>query len=187
MKAVMLEVPAALLDQRREAGLDKADEMWEGVLHMVPPPGGRHQRFSTRLLLVLAPLAVEVGLEPLQDATGLYAADDDWRVPDQQYVRPEHLSDRGTEGAELVVEVRSPGDEAMDKLPWYAAVGVHEVLLVDPVTYRADLHRLAEGQQVHVPTDPSGAVSSAVLGCTFASQPGGLRVSWKGGQATVSG
>ena len=185
VKAVMLEVPQALLDQRRGAGLDKADEMWEGVLHMVPPPSGAHQRVSTRLLLVLAPLAVAAGLEPLQDATGLYAADDDWRVPDQQYVRPAHLSDRGSEGAELVVEVLSPGDETRDKLPWYAAAGVREVLLVDPHTYAVELHRLDAGRLSAVEPDPSGGVSSAVLGCTLKTTPDGVAVSWDGGEAIV--
>jgi hypothetical protein len=35
VRAVMLEVPQALLDERRAHGLDKSDEMWDGELHMV--------------------------------------------------------------------------------------------------------------------------------------------------------
>jgi hypothetical protein len=31
----MLEVPQALLDERRAHGLDKSDEMWDGELHLV--------------------------------------------------------------------------------------------------------------------------------------------------------
>ena len=41
MRAVMLDVPESLLDERRRLGLDVFDEVWEGVLHMVPPPSDR--------------------------------------------------------------------------------------------------------------------------------------------------
>lgn len=36
-----MEVPEAMLAERRRLGLDRRDEMWNRVLHMVPPPGGR--------------------------------------------------------------------------------------------------------------------------------------------------
>ena len=40
MRAVLLEVPEAMLDERRRLGHDGRDEMWDGVLHMVPRLGG---------------------------------------------------------------------------------------------------------------------------------------------------
>jgi Uma2 family endonuclease len=59
--------------------------------------------------------------------TGLFAADDDYRVPDIVVSRPVNRSHRGVDDtAELVVELRSPGDESYEKLPWYAARGVTE-------------------------------------------------------------
>jgi len=106
MRAVLLEVPEAMLDERRRLGADKRDEMWDGVLHMVPPAGGPHQEFAGELFLVLAPLAKRRGLRPYYE-TGLFRADKNYRVPDQLYCRPEHESERGAEGAELVVEIRS--------------------------------------------------------------------------------
>ena len=45
----MLDVPESLLDERRRQGLDVFDEVWEGVLHMVPPPSGEHQRLELEL------------------------------------------------------------------------------------------------------------------------------------------
>ena len=45
----MLDVPESLLDERRRLGLDVFDEVWEGVLHMVPPPSGEHQRLELEL------------------------------------------------------------------------------------------------------------------------------------------
>src|SRR5689334_20859173 len=46
VKAVMLEVDPSLLEQRRRLGLDRFDEMWEGVLHMTPSPANEHQRIQ---------------------------------------------------------------------------------------------------------------------------------------------
>ena len=61
-------------------------------------------------------------------------------VPDQLYARADQLSDRGAErAAVLVVEILSPGDETYDKLAWYAAGGVDEVLVVDPRSLRAEV------------------------------------------------
>ena len=38
MKAVISEIPQHLLDERAAAGLDRWDEMWEGILHIPPMP-----------------------------------------------------------------------------------------------------------------------------------------------------
>lgn len=38
MRAVWIGVPDRFLEERHRLGHDKQDELWEGVLHMVPPP-----------------------------------------------------------------------------------------------------------------------------------------------------
>lgn len=125
MRGLLLEVPESLLQERRRNGSDKLDEMWDGVLHMVPPPTEGHQWFGSELYLVLAPLAKAVGLRPYYDGTGFYRTGrlDDYRVPDHVFVRSEQRTERGIEGAALVVEILSPRDETYDKLDWYAARG----------------------------------------------------------------
>lgn len=137
MRAVMLEVPEHLLEERRRLGIDRFDEVWDGVLHMVPPPSARHQRLIHELGGVLLPLAKAKGLVAMHEA-GLYRPDaegTDYRVPDLVYARPEHVRERGVEGrAELVVEVLSPGDETYDKIAFYAEMGVQELLVVDSAT-----------------------------------------------------
>jgi Uma2 family endonuclease len=135
VQAVMLEVPEALLAERRRLGHDRFDEMWEGVLHMVPPPGTGHQRLEAWLVERWAPLARAHGLWVTTE-TGLFdpaVADfSSYRQPDVAVFTPEHAGKRGIEGrAELVVEVRSPDDEAYQKLPFYERVGVQEVLVVE--------------------------------------------------------
>lgn len=140
----MLEVSQALLDERRQKGHDLFDEMWEGELHMVPAPSAGHQRLGGDLFLVLAPLARAAGLVPFYE-TGLYrpGVDDDYRVPDQLYARPEQVSVRGAEGGvPLVVEIRSPHDETDKKLSWYADLGVGQVLVLDPSTRTASADRI---------------------------------------------
>ena len=109
MRAV---VPESLLAERRSRGLDRRDELWTGVLHMVPPPGDAHQGLSTELVMLLGPLAKRRGLVPRVE-TGLFRNSADYRVPDQLYRRSDAGSTRGAESAELVVEILSPQDETL--------------------------------------------------------------------------
>ena len=180
----MLEVDERLLEDRRRRGVDRWDEMWEGVLHMVPPPSGRHQEVAADLYLVLAALAKTHGLAARFE-TGLFrpGVADDYRVPDQTYTRHELLTDRGVDGpADLVVEIRSPNDETDQKLPWYAALGVREILVLDPTSLAVELHR---GGGPVAPDEEDG-VRSDVLGARFQTTSEGiLRVSWDGGQAEI--
>jgi Uma2 family endonuclease len=188
MKAVVLEVDPALLEERRRLGIDRWDEMWEGVLHMVPPPSDRHQHVGTELLLVLGPLAKQRGLV-VRYETGVFRAgtDNDYRVPDLVFAEPARRAERGIEGgAELVVEIRSPGDESYAKLSWYAALGVREMLVVDPATMAAELFRGVESVVTPVTVGSDGVLTSDVLGTGFATVDDRLRVTWDGGWADIA-
>lgn len=175
MKAVVLDVPDAWLEERRRLGVDRWDELWEGVLHMVPPPSGDHQILGTRLAVALSAPAEARGLL-LSYETGLFASDDDYRVPDLIVASPLQRSDRGVEGtAELVIELRSPGDETDAKLPWYAARRVTEVLVVDPATRRCELHAASGGSLVAMPSDADGTLVLTTVGarlCTVVTTEG---------------
>ncbi|MGH3849544.1 MAG: Uma2 family endonuclease, partial [Pseudonocardiaceae bacterium] len=163
MNAVMLDVPESLLEKRRLMGADKFDEMWEGVLHMVPPASGHHQRLGTRMLAIFTPLADKRGLVPAYES-GLFRSTDDYRVPDQLYARPEHCTDRGFDGdVPLVVELLSPNDESDAKLGFYGSIGVAEALLIDPLTRAVELFVNQGGQMVLVQPGPDG-LNVATLG-----------------------
>lgn len=173
----------ALINERARKGLDKSDEMWNGELHMVPPPSYEHQHLGAELFLVLAPLAKARGLPARYHGTGVYrpGSEGDWRVPDHVYARPEHRSARGIEGhASLVVEILSPGDETSAKLGWYASVGVEEVLVVDPATRRVELLASRGGAMV-----AAEAVVITALGVTADTVQGSLHLSWEGGSADI--
>ncbi len=65
----------------------------------------------------------------------VYGADNNWRIPDLVVAKEENWTDRGIEGqAELVIEVRSHGDDSFAKVPFYSEVGVRQVLIIDPET-----------------------------------------------------
>jgi Uma2 family endonuclease len=184
----MLEVPEALLEERRRTGADCWDELWEGELYMPPPPSGLHQRIGGELFAVLLPLAKARGLVGSYE-TGLYrpGTDLDYRVPDQVYARPELATERGVDGpAEVVVELISPGDETYAKLGFYADLGVGEVLVVHPEERRVELFVARGGGAVLVQADEAGRVRSDALGATLATVPGPLlSVRWEGGSAEV--
>ena len=162
------------------------DEIWDGLLHMVPQPSARHQRFAMELALVFAPLAKAAGLVPLYE-TGLFKTDTDYRVPDQTYARPELLTDRGVEGAaELVVEILSPGDETYDKLDWYAGVGVAEILVIDPESLAVELFAGRAGRAVLVQPASCGTLHVAALGADLLVTDGPLlRITWETGTAEI--
>jgi len=120
----------ALLERRRRAGVDRLDEVWQGVLHMVPGPSFEHGRVTQQLAELLGPLASAAELLAVGEFN-LGESEHDFRVPDGGLHRP------GAAGvwlstAAAVVEVLSPGDETWQKLPFYAEHAVDEVLIVDP-------------------------------------------------------
>ena len=49
MKAIMPNISESVLETRRSWGADRADEVWNGVLHMLPPPRKTHQQFEGAL------------------------------------------------------------------------------------------------------------------------------------------
>lgn len=172
MRAIFLEVPEAFLAERERLGHDKKDEVWEGVLHMVPPPSGIHEAVAFDLVFALKPIADRVGLVIRGMTTGLFRASEDYRKPDIALVRPDQMSDRGLEGAELIVEVLSPHDESRDKFPFYAALGVQELWLVSPITRTFELYNLIRGRYIRTLPEQDGTVRSAVLGVVLTTVEG---------------
>jgi Uma2 family endonuclease len=86
---------------------------------------------TQQLAEILGSLARDADLEAAMGAFNLGDSIDDFRVPDGGLHRP------GTSGvwlhtAALVVEIISPGDETWQKLPFFAAHEVDEVLIIDP-------------------------------------------------------
>lgn len=145
----------ALLDRRSRAGLDRLDEVWEGVYHMVPAPTGEHAVLAQQLAELLGPPARAAGLVPSLHEFNVGEGKHDFRVPDGGLHRQ---LPRGTwhATAALVVEIASPGDESWQKLPFYARHDVDEVLILDPAERTVAWLALREGQ--YQPVSRSGLV-----------------------------
>jgi Uma2 family endonuclease len=147
MRTLVLDPPTVgledLIERRRRIGADRHDEVWEGVLHMVPAPGYAHFLLDQQLAELLGPAARAAGL--VSGGEFNLGHQNDFRVPDKGLHRPEDRSD-WQQTAALVVEIVSPGDESWEKLPFYAAHDVDEVLIVNPATCTCDWFGLRDGE-----------------------------------------
>jgi len=175
MRAVWIGVPESFLEERHRLGLDKKDELWEGVLHMVPPPSSAHVLVNNDLLLALDSISKRRGLRALIGDPGLFGTEKNYRVPDLVIIQTDRISKRGFEGAELVIEVLSPYDESRDKFPFYAKVGVREIWLVEPSNRATEMYELAGDSYREVPF-VNGAARSPVLGIELCVADGRLEL-----------
>ena len=144
----------ALLERRRRFGQDILDEVWEGVHHMNPAPNRRHAYLVQQLAELLGPPARAAGLVPMISIFNL-GEPDDYRVPDGGLFQP------GPDAvylptAALVLEVVSPDDETWDKLAFYAAHAVGELLIVDPQQRSVDWLSLTGSE--YTPVERSGLI-----------------------------
>jgi hypothetical protein len=144
----------ALLERRRRAGADRLDEVWEGVYHIVPGPSYAHGRVEAQVLTLLRGPAMDARLE-ITGQFNLGESEHDFRVPDGGL----HLPGSGgiwTPTAALVIEIVSPDDESVQKLPFYAEHNVDEVLFVDLADRTATWLALSEHE--YRPVTASGLV-----------------------------
>lgn len=152
MPILVLEDPPprevlTLLERRRRSGLHRLDEVWEGVLHMVPAPSGEHAYLAQQLAELLGPPARAAGLVPAMHEVNVGSSEEDFRVADGAL----HCEIPRTvwfPTLPLVVEIASPGDETWQKLPFYASHGVEEVLIVEPREHSVHWLLLKDGEYV---------------------------------------
>jgi len=171
MKAVMPDIEPGILDWRRRTGADRWDEMWDGVLHMPPMPNRSHQELELSLGTWLKtywarPRGNKV-YPPINLALpGRWPAD--YRIPDLVLLTPDRFHIDRNEyfegGPTVVVEIRSPGDESYEKLPFYAQLHVPEVWVIDRDTRQPEIFHLSGGDYQLRPPDDEGWVQSIITG-----------------------
>lgn len=134
MRTVILGPPPpeieALIESRRRTGADHHDEVWGGDLHMNPAPRNRHSILAGRIFRLLDDYGRPKQLCATTEIN--IGVSDDHRIPDLALLRSE-VDELWNPSAALVVEILSPHDESWQKLPFYAARGVAEAVIVDPV------------------------------------------------------
>lgn len=175
-----------IIRRRKESGAYRWDEVWDGVYVVSPDPDMQHQGFAGRLLYVLM---LALGhIEDISIYPNINISDraDHWRknfrCPDASVFLPGNpAEDRGAfclGGPDFAVEILSRGDRARRKLPFYAKVGVNEVLLVDRRPWKLELHRRIDDAFRLSGTstlDDPGPLPSTVLPLSFRLIPGELR------------
>lgn len=172
MRAVLVHVTDRELADRRSKGLDRWDEMWDGVLHMTPAPNLEHQEMVAALIEFLRPYFRTSGRGRLAAGINVFGTEGNYRIPDLTFVAAgrEHILHqdgvRG-EGPDAVIEIRSPDDETYDKFPFYASLGVREVVVIDRDTKRPELYRLAGSQYVALQEDAEGSLRSEAMNVRF--------------------
>lgn len=96
---------------------------------------------------------------------------DNYRIPDLVLLTRSQLRDiRGAyfEGPPLVVvEIRSPGDESYEKLPFYAELGTPEVWIIDRDSRAVEVLELNRGAYAGVEPDAEGWRTSRATGVQF--------------------
>lgn len=130
----------ALIEHRQKLGLDRHDEVWDGIYHMSPYANSWHALVENELAITLTPHARSRGLY-VSSAFNFGTNKNDFRVPDlgvhQTRTKAVYLPT-----ALMVVEVLSPDDESFIKIPHYLSRGVREVMIVDPEKQTIELHNI---------------------------------------------
>ena len=163
---------------REATGLDRRDEMWEGVYVVSPDPNSEHQRFIAKFLVAFSHVCDPFAGGELFPGGNVSDRADGWhknyRIPDVAVYLPGNPSrDLGTHrvgGPDFAIEILSKHDQARKKLAFYAEVGTRELLFVDRDPWSLELFRLIEGRLELVgkstPRDPA-ILASQVLPLTF--------------------
>lgn len=177
------ELEARLIEERRAAGADRWDEVWDGVYIMAPMPNVEHQKFVGRLNTAFEIAVQWAGLG--ESFPGLNVSDrkDDWtknyRCPDVAVylngTSAEMCGEFWYGGPDFAVEIISPGDRSRDKFDFYARVGTREVLIVDRYPWALELYRLTDGELAAVgesTLDSPELLNSEVIPLSFRLQQG---------------
>lgn len=178
MKVVMPVALPEVLRLRRQTGADRFDEMWEGVLHMPPAPSIDHQDTASAICSffreVWAPRTGGLALVQANVSTP-DRWDRDYRIPDVAVMTAEDRPPPGAVHARptAVFEIRSPGDETFEKLPFYAAIGVGTVVIVERDTKAAQVLTRAGESFVLEPPGPEGWLALPALGVELRSEATG--------------
>ena len=179
MKAVMPEIPQHILEWRKRTGVDQWDEMWEGVVHMPPVPNRTHQEFEWALEAWLRrnwarPRGNKVYHQINVASVGGWP--NDYRIPDLVLLTPDRFSIDHNEYFEgpptVVVEIHGPGDEAYEKMPFYAKLGVPEAWIIDRDAKVPEVYVLKGGQYERQAADDQGWIPSTATGIELRAETG---------------
>ena len=180
-------VEQRIIDQRRTLGLDRFDEVWDGVYVVSPLPNDEHQELVGGLTTCLTIAIQYAGRGKVRPGVNVSDRVQGW---EQNYRGPDvvvFLNDtkaacHGTfwrGGPDFAVEVISRHDRTREKLEFYAGIGTRELLIVDRSPWALELYRLGDNPTLDLvgrsTLDQPDDLVSLVLALTFRLQPGADR------------
>jgi Uma2 family endonuclease len=180
------DVERDLIADRRAKGLDKYDEVWEGVYVIMPLPDNEHQEIGTRLTSIADFVVGWPGLADVCGGVNVTDRHDQWtqnyREPDIAiYLKSTRASKYWTHwlgGPDFGAEIVSPGDRTYEKLDFYARVGTGEILIIDRYPWKLELYRRADDEMRLVAQstlESPATLTSEVIPLTFRLIPGDPR------------
>lgn len=172
------DAEAEYLADRRAKGLDRFDEVWDGVYIMSPLPEWNHQEVVSDLNTCLSVALRRLKQGRVVPGCNISDRAEDWksnyRCPDVVvFLATTTAIFHGTHwqgGPDFAVEVASDNDRTWDKLQFYAKVSTRELLIVDRNPWQLTLLRLinAEMKEVGVSTlEKSEELRSEVIPFAF--------------------
>jgi Uma2 family endonuclease len=143
-----LNLEERLIAERRALGLDKYDEVWDGVYIMAPWPNDEHQEIAAFLTRVLYEMIQENGLGKVRQGINLTDQPEDWtnnfRVPDVVvFLNAGNgvCHDNFWTGApDFAVEIVSEGEDPEAKFEFYGGLGTRELLLMHRDPWKLELY-----------------------------------------------
>jgi Uma2 family endonuclease len=144
------DLQSQLLADRQTSGADRYDEVWDGVYMMAPLPNNEHQDIQADFVAALKEIFGWDHAARICAGVNVSDRNEDWthnyRCPDVVVFLPGNPAiDRGSHwqgGPDFLVEIVSEADRSEEKLPFYASVGVREVLLIDRNPWKLELYGL---------------------------------------------
>jgi len=127
-----------MIEERKSKGIDRYDEVWEGMYVMPSMPTNAHQLLVSDLDAICREVVKKEGLGQTYPGANVSDRRKGWttnyRVPDLLVVfNTSGAIDCGTHffgGPDFLVEIESPGDDTEEKIPFYSQIGVRELLII---------------------------------------------------------
>jgi Uma2 family endonuclease len=173
-----------MIHRRRQLGIDHKDEVWDGVYVIMPDPTLVHQQIVTRLTVILATVIDDTDRGKSLAGTNVSDRRSGWkknfRVPDVVVVltdgRAIDCDTHWLGGPDFLIEVQSPGDDTDAKIPFYAELGVRELLVVHRDSRRLRLYRHDGTDLNPVEPDDKKWLASAAVPLAFRRAATGRQV-----------
>jgi Uma2 family endonuclease len=149
-------VEEKLKAEREASGADRFDEVWDGVYVMPPLANNEHQDLGFDMAVIFHSIIAGIAGARVYNTVNVSDRVEGWkdnyRIPDIAVMLPGgRAKNCGTHwcgGPDFITEILSADDRSRQKMPFYAQIGVRELLLVDRDPWQLELYRLQSNDLV---------------------------------------